>query len=450
MRTVTFATIVLIAAYAVIPAVAMMPVTYTTLELIEEANLVVLGTVRSVNDEVALVSVDCVLDGTLNTNEITIAPSRLQEGWLSQTTIFAPGDEVVLLLKIGSKGSTPTIIGHGSGKISLSSETKAEVTEAVRKLIQITRMTDDDKKDRAMLAEAASKNSLLRSNSHSYISGKISHSKLRQNYKDSLVNLLNSMENDVKLAALRGLQFVSAEEAIPQIIQATEHTDAQLAQAASLALAQYDTPETVAALIAMTTRHDKDLTARALIDLSYSRRPEAKNTIVSFLDDENSSVRATSASALIFSLRRKVADEAIPKLISLLQDPDDDVRFNAACALGESRSPIAVEPLISVLRTGDPNTRSYAKAVDAISMLDIRDASARKIIQDNLPLIAKVLEQGTQHVPLYAIGILAHLRTPEAIAIIREAAGNHPSLDARSSAKRTLEWLEKQYGIMGD
>ena len=70
---------------------------------------------------------------------------------------------------------------------------------------------------------------------------------------------------------------------------------------------------------------------------------------------EYSGVRWKAAEAL-----SKIGDPAVGPLISLLQHPGDDVRWQTAIALGEIGDPEAVEPLIALMKDRDRYVRSRA------------------------------------------------------------------------------------------
>ena len=127
--------------------------------------------------------------------------------------------------------------------------------------------------------------------SHRYIGLKIAHSKLRENYKDSLVRLLGNDSDDVQAAALAGLQFVRAEDAIPLMVEATRSENLQVVSQASMALAQYDTEQSALVLIALAGHRDPRIRRRACVDLGRSRRLEAKEAIRNLLKDEDADVR---------------------------------------------------------------------------------------------------------------------------------------------------------------
>ncbi len=77
-----------------------------------------------------------------------------------------------------------------------------------------------------------------------------------------------------------------------------------------------------------------------------------------------------------------------PALVALLDDPDVDVRRQAATSLGHQADPVALEPLIATLR--DPN--SFLRTTGAQALGELRDPRAipalRQALEDPVTLVA--------------------------------------------------------------
>ncbi len=262
---------------------------YTLLELVEQADVVVAAEVLSVGEETARLQVREVLKGRVEVKEISVSPIWRQH-CLGRSLNFRAGEEALVCLKRSDSGSL-LVVGGGQGKIALDMKTRDEVLSVARRAIEIASLEGEDARNRAMLVEATSSNAKLRSESHRYIAVKIAHSKLRENYKDSLVRLLGNDSDDVQAAALAGLKFVKAEGAIPLMVEATRSESLQVVSHASMALAQYNTEQSVAALIALTGHRNPRIRLRACIDLGRSKRPEARQAIKRLTRDEDADVR---------------------------------------------------------------------------------------------------------------------------------------------------------------
>ncbi len=413
------------------------PRTFTVFDLVEQSEFVVSGTVLVVGEESARVALGRVLRGELAAEEITVSPIHVLSD-MGRILDFRVGDEAALFLTRADDGSF-TVVASGEGKVGLKPDTRESDLEAIERLIEIAALQGEDAENRAMLAEATAANPLLRAEAHRYIAVRLSHSNLRERYKDDLVALLRHEDDDVRLAALSALRYVRAEEALPLIIEATRDDNLRIVDNASLALAQYDTAESVAALIALTAHADPNVRVRAAIDLDASRRPEAKEALRRLLDDPDPKVRAHAPKRFVYLLRRREADDVIPKLISMLDDPVDEVQVGAAQALGESLSPLAVRPLLDVLRREDLTADMRDWSVKALECLCIKaGAGVCGPIQENLDLITEALKSGQWHASFGAVVILGQIRTPQAVAALQWAADNHPREDIRAHARRSL------------
>lgn len=135
------------------------------------------------------------------------------------------------------------------------------------------------------------------------------------------------------------------------------------------------------------------------------------------------SVRENAAEALGF-----IGDEdAIKPLIKALEtDPDEEVRWKAAWALGEIRSPQATEVLIQALKDNSWTVRRHA----ANSLGIIGD-------EDAVPPLMKALEDKDWHVRKYAAVALGKMKDKLAIPFLLEALGDEDA-DVRWKAGSSL------------
>src|SRR5207253_10835063 len=83
----------------------------------------------------------------------------------------------------------------------------------------------------------------------------------------------------------------------------------------------------------------------AVMRLGAMRRPDSSRAAAAALHDPSAIIRATASHAIL-SLP---PEEAAGLLLPLLKDRDEFVRREAAYALGETRSPLAVPDLITLL-----------------------------------------------------------------------------------------------------
>jgi len=112
----------------------------------------------------------------------------------------------------------------------------------------------------------------------------------------------------------------------------------------------------VPALLNVLAHGELDQRYSAIDALGLLRDPRAIELLVETLQsDAYSGLRWKAAEALA-----RIGTPAVGPLITLLDDPDEDVRWKVAIALGETEDPRAVEPLITLLDDPDSYVRSRA------------------------------------------------------------------------------------------
>jgi HEAT repeat protein len=421
---------------------------YSLLELAQQSDLVFAGTVERVDEKTATVRIEKILAGSHEGERVVVTPITASTDVGPYVNIKA-GEAVLMFTKTGAPGDPITVVGGGQGNRPLDPATReADITAAAR-VLEIAALKEEDAINRAMLAEATSANLRLRLVACGYVSGKISDSKLRNDYAKELVTLLDNLDPLVHRAALDALRFVDAPSAIPRIIALTRSTDAGVVNSASLTLGRYRTPECTAALIALTENPQADIRARAVLDLGNNRHdlilPElVRSALVARLEDQDPKVRAVALTALVYSLRDGQADELIPRIAALLQDPTEDVAASAARALGETRNPAAIGPLLEVLqRPALPRNLQYftLQALDSHYSKDKPDA--QPIVDKQMELVITALKNDTATAgfgPAFqAVGILDLCRLPQARAALEWAAAAHPNSEVRDYAQRSLK-----------
>ncbi|HEY0072795.1 MAG TPA: HEAT repeat domain-containing protein [Abditibacteriaceae bacterium] len=423
------------------PALAFMPPNVSTLELAQDSDVVLVGTMRSIKDGQAEFAVEQVLKGVKVAPVIKVAP--INKEITMGTRLFREGETLVLFLK-GGDILKPMLDGWGS--LTFNPETKNETIEGVNQLLLLPPRSEKDAIAQAMLAWAISDNFLLRREAHRYISQQLYNRDNGLKYQKQLVELLKNPSADVRAAALSSsLQFMASPEALPLIIEMTRGTDLRLVQSASMALAHYHTPESVAALIALTRHLNPDLRMRALIDLDDSGSLEAKAALVALLDDPNPKVRALAPRGLVMWLRRGEAKDVLPKLITMLKDPVDEVRARAAQEIGESRDVSTIPALLEVLRRPNLSETLEARVTGAlylmISNLRPDQVTELKELKEAQQLFIVSLERSRRLPSLHVANILGRLgknKTLEATAALRHAEEKHPHADVRGAARHAL------------
>lgn len=112
----------------------------------------------------------------------------------------------------------------------------------------------------------------------------------------------------------------------------------------------------VTALMKVVAHGELDQRYSAIDALGLLRDPRPVELLVETLkSDAYSGLRWKAAEALA-----RIGSPAVGPLITLLDDPDEDVRWKVAIALGETEDPRAIEPLIALLNDPDSYVRSRA------------------------------------------------------------------------------------------
>jgi HEAT repeat protein len=424
------------------PASACLTPHVSYLEVAQDSDLVLVGTLHTIRGGQAQFTVEQALKGTAPAPVVTVAPVTNQ--WITCDRIYQEGETLVVFLKQGAaqgavENAIFTIMVEGYSALTFKPDTKAATLAAVEHLLKLPSRADKDAVARAMLALATSENSLLRREAHWYLAVHLLDRAHPLKYETELTALLKYPATDVRRTALQGLRFLHSPKALPLIIEISRGDEVQLIFDASAALAPYGTREAVAALIALTRHANPDVRAHALLDLNYINRPEAKAALIALLDDPDPKVRALAPRGLVSWLRRGKVPEVVTKLISMLDDPVPEVQVGAADELGESDSPLAVEPLFRVLKRKELSVELERVAMQTLDLIYSRlDVKARPPARDNLDVVIAVLERDRSYSAYYAIDFLARDATPKAVAALRHAAQNHPQQANRHHAKRAL------------
>jgi len=414
---------------------------FTMLELAERSDVVFVGTVTAVADDTATLTIDDVLSGTLNMESVwSVSPIHIQH-CVGRSINVSVGEQALVFGK-KTDGKQVKVAAGGQGKIKLTPEKQKMNILAAKRMLAIATM-EEHKKNEAMLALVKDENERLRSESRHYIISRISHSKLRNEYKDDLASLIRDTDPEIQRIGLQGIQFVQAQDAIPRIGELTRSENLGVVSAASMALGQYDTKESVAALIALTKHENPKIRIRACIDIDRSRRPEAKEALKQLLDDEDPKVRAKGPRGLVYWLRRNEADDVLARLVEMLNDADLDVRASAADKLGECRNSKLVPPLLAALKK-EPQDKNMKRSIFRALYCHYSkgDAEAKELIDKDIHLIIAALKGGgpndTFGPSFQAVGILNLSSLIEAKDALKWAAHSHPNKEIKAYAQRSL------------
>ncbi|HVP93830.1 MAG TPA: HEAT repeat domain-containing protein [Methanoregulaceae archaeon] len=181
----------------------------------------------------------------------------------------------------------------------------------------------------------------------------------------------------------------------------------------------------VRGLIRALTSDDINIQYNATEALGELGDPFAITALIHVLTvDRYSAIRWKAAEALA-----RIGEPAVDPLVSVLDNRNEDVRWKAAIALGDIGDPRAVEPLIHLLGDVDPYVRG--RAAYALSLIG----------QPAVPVLIRVLEQGTAEAKAAAVASLGRINDPRAIAPLIRALGGEDER-VRSEALVSLERAE--------
>jgi HEAT repeat protein len=165
----------------------------------------------------------------------------------------------------------------------------------------------------------------------------------------------------------------------------------------------------------------------------------AVKALVAALKSQDGAIRITARRAL-----QAIGEPAVPPLIAALTSTNNDVRWEAAKALGYLRAPQAAEALVAALRDGDTGVRWLAaEALGGLGRAGLEPLLTALVHQSDSPLLRSgahhvlrsladtvadvpvrpviaALESGVQHAELV-------VRAHEALQALREASGKPPA-----------------------
>jgi HEAT repeat protein len=185
----------------------------------------------------------------------------------------------------------------------------------------------------------------------------------------------------------------------------------------------------------------------ALMRLGWMARADASRAASAGLQDAEPIVRATAARSVL-SLP---PDEAARALLPLLQDKDEFVRQETAYALGETRSRLAVGPLVSVLERDKKESVRGAAAValgkigDEAAVIPLAGRLSARIRSSGLfSRITRGQRAENEFVRRAAAHSLGQIRSRAAVpALIDALSDARAEDDVRREAARSL-------GLIGD
>ena len=415
----------------------------------QQSDLILVGTLRDIRDGRAQLEVEQTLKGDAVAPLVSVAPvtdspvSMEQRIFRMGQRISKNGESVLLFLtRDPTDPALYNIMVSGWSAVQLAPDNRVERIEAVEYLLALPALAEKDAIARAMLKVADSDNAFLRTVAAQTVRDLPRDRDNTLLYEPELLALLRSPRRNVRQTALNGLEHLASPRALPLLIEIARGDDENLAASASLALGKYDTTESVATLIELSHHRNSRLRQRAIVDLGNinSERPEIKAALIVALDDADPTVRALAPTRFIGLLREKRADDVVPKIIEMLNDPVAEVQINAAVALRESAGVAAVAPLFEVLRRPKLDANLESMVVSSLARIYfLSEAPARPPIDDDIERIVAFIERNRDYAASGGLSLLAASATPQTLAALRQIAANHPDKHAREYAQELVD-----------
>ncbi len=257
-----------------------------------------------------------------------------------------------------------------------------------------------------------------------------------------LVALLRDEDRSVREAAVESLRSIGT-PAIEAVGACLEQPDLSLQEAASAILSTIADERVLPSLIKALRSNDWIVRMHAAKALGRIRTADAVDPLLPLLQDKVKAVREEAAATLA-----AIGDAAIPSLVGALKHEEWLVRLHAVETLGKTRSPQAVEPLLSVLF----NDHDSAVREDAVRALGaIRDSRAVEY------LLAAMREPGLRTLAVEALGRIGDTR---AVPVLVEVlTGTRPPEATRAVTGCGDQWNEefitqsaaaRALGLIGD
>ena len=213
-------------------------------------------------------------------------------------------------------------------------------------------------------------------------------------------------------------------EAVRDLVQLLQDSDAKVRWAAARGLGRLGHPSAVPALLASI-----EGTLPVPIDVVAGAVAEIRECPVALLREGLSSPSVPKRALTVELLGRFQALVAADEVIDLLHnDPSVEVRARAARSLGRMGSPRAVQPLLGCVEDGPVATR--AQAIWALGEMGALEA---------LPVLRSTLQGSSHHLSELAADALAAIG-PSGIQVLSEVAaggGSSATLAARTLAAQT-------------
>jgi len=154
-----------------------------------------------------------------------------------------------------------------------------------------------------------------------------------------------------------------------ELAELLNSSDPETRLSAAEALARADEIENELNLVGAIGDTDWRVRQSAVQGLAKRSAPKAIQALLQLLKEDHNNLAVLNSALQVLSM---VEVETLPALIEFLNDPDPDLRIQAALALGEQRDPAAVPALMTALSDENINVRFHA--IESLGKLGSVDA----------------------------------------------------------------------------
>ena len=198
----------------------------------------------------------------------------------------------------------------------------------------------------------------------------------------------------------------------------------------------------IVAVIENEGAHDPLIRKYLIIALENLGNPGAAPTILKLLGDADPDVRLQAARA---ASTLEGVEEAVEPLAALLQEEDPAMRKVATYALGQTKDEAAIEHLLPRLEDPSEDVRWNA----AVALAVLGDASGRDVIaqmldRGHLDAIEGISESQKVNALINGVQAVYLLRDREMLERIRDLSREDPSLNVRQIAMEAVEAIEAE------
>ena len=169
-----------------------------------------------------------------------------------------------------------------------------------------------------------------------------------------LLKLLEHSNSDVRSSAVRVLGEIGSELAIPGLLKLLEDSDSDVRWIAIYALGKIDSNLAILVLLKLLKDSDSDVRWSAAYALGQIGSELATSGLLKLLEDSDDGVRMNAEDALY-----KIGSAANPGLLKLLKYSNSNVHLKVADELGEIGSEEAIPRLLKLVEDSDSDVRSH-------------------------------------------------------------------------------------------